>query len=244
MFSEPMKNFFLSLKTTVWTLLAMIGLFFIGAYMMPVHRDVFGPMNDLLLFQWIERIAAGNPWQTWWFFASIAALVLLTINTIVCSIQAVIGRWSRRNFLLRIAPQVIHIGFLFILLAHLLGAGWGYRLSGFMPQGTLAQGLPEGRALHLVEVRVDVSDAGFPTDWSASVVLYEKGVNVKAGVLGPNRPLFYKGMGVYLKNIDFRRGPAAILMVNRDPGAIWALVGGILFMLGSTVLLVLKLKET
>ncbi len=238
-----MKNFFLSLKTTIWTLLAMIGLFFIGAYMMPVHQDVFGPMNDLLLFQWIERIAAENVWHTWWFFASIAALVLLTINTIVCSIQAVIGRWSRRDFLLRISPQVVHVGFLFILLAHLLGAGWGYRLSGFMPQGTLAQGLPEGRALHLVEVRVDTDERGFPTDWSASVVLYEKGVKVKTGVLGPNRPLFYKGMGVYLKNIDFRRGPAAILMVNRDPGAVWALVGGVLFLLGSTVLLVLKLKK-
>lgn len=238
-----MKNFFLSLKTTVWTLLALIGFFFIGAYMMPMHRDVFGPMNDLLLFPWIERIAAANPWQTWWFFASCAALVLLTINTIVCSIQAVIGRWSRRDVLLRIAPQVIHVGFLFILLAHLLGAGWGYRLSGFMPQGALAQGLPEGRALHLVEVRVEVDQKGFPTDWSASVVLYESGVKVTSGVLGPNRPLFYKGMGVYLKNIDFSRGPAAILMVNRDPGAVWALVGGILFMLGSAVLLVLKLKK-
>ena len=56
------------------------------------------------------------------FFAALAALVLLTINTLVCSIQAVKGRWTRSDFFLRIAPQVVHAGFLCILLAHLLGA--------------------------------------------------------------------------------------------------------------------------
>jgi len=125
-----MKNFFLSLKTTVWTLLGLVVLFFIGSYLMPVHRNIFQPMNDLLLFQWVAGVAAENPFQTWWFFLSLAALVLLAINTIVCSIQAIKIRWSRADFLRRISPQVVHAGFLFILFAHLLAPRGDTRFPG------------------------------------------------------------------------------------------------------------------
>ena len=238
-----MKNFFLSLKTTVWTLLALVVLFFVGSYMMPAHREVFGRMNDDILFRWAKHTASGELWYTWWFFAAAAGLVLLTINTIVCSIRAVMGKWSRGDFLLRIAPQVIHIGFLCILLAHLLGAGWGYKLSGVMPEGAYAL-LPDDQALQLHQVRVLTDNRGYMTDWSAKVSLYENNQLVKNGSLGPNTPLFYKGTGIYLKSLNFDRGPAAVLLIARDPGAVWALVGGILFMLGSFALLVLKWGKT
>src|SRR5512142_2175139 len=159
-----MKNFFLSLKTTVWTLFALVCLFFVGSSMMPAYRDVFASMNDDILLRWAENIAADSLWATWWFFAAVAALALLTTNTIACSIQAVRGRWTRADFLLRISPQVIHAGFLFILLAHLLGAGWGYKVSGMLMQGSAAR-LPEGRALFLHAVRAEVDARGMPTGW-------------------------------------------------------------------------------
>jgi len=238
-----MKTFFLSLKTTVWTLFALVCLFFIGSYMMPAHREVFAGMNDDILFRWVKHTASGELWSTWWFFAAMAGLVLLTINTIACSLQAIKGRWSRNDFLLRIAPQVIHIGFLFILLAHLLGAGWGYKLSGIMPEGAYAP-LPEDKVLQLHQVRVLTDSHGSMTDWSAEVSLYENNQLVKSGMLGPNVPLFYKGTGIYLKSLNFDRGPAAVLLVAKDPGAVWALAGGVLFMLGSITLLALKWKKT
>ncbi len=237
-----MIKFFLSLKTTVWTLFGLVIIFFIGSSMMPMHREVFSPMNDGLLFDWVENVAAHNLWQTWWFFAALAGLILLTINTIVCSLQAIRGKWSRTDFLLRISPQIIHTGFLFILLAHLLGAGWGYKLSGMMPEGGFAR-LPEDRALALQNIDMQTDPAGYMQGWSAEVSLYENNVIVKRGILGPNKPLFYKGVGVYLKSLDFEQGPAALLMINKDPGAIWALLGSILFMLGSITLLFLKWKK-
>ncbi len=238
-----MKNFFLSLKTTVWTLFVLVCLFFLGSYMMPMHRDIFGPMNDGILMNWVQAIAVANLWQTWWLFVSVAGLVLLTMNTLVCSFHAIKGKWTRDDFLLRISPQAVHIGFLFILLAHLLGAGWGYKVSGMLPEGAAAR-LPENRGLHLAHIRVDADPAGYMKDWAAQVSLYENDQPVKTGVLGPNKPLFYKGTGIYLKNLNFERGPAAILLVAKDPGAVWALVGGILFMLGSVSLLALKWKKT
>ena len=237
-----MKNFFLSLKTSVWLLLILVCLFFLGSYMMPAHRDVFVSMNEDILFSWVEAMPPSSLWYTWWFFAALAGLVLLTINTLVCSIQAVKGRWSREDFLMRIAPQIVHAGFLFILLAHLLSAGWGYKLSGMLGEGGFVR-LPENRGLYLKAIHVDTDARGFMTDWAAEATVYENNQPVKSGVLGPNAPLFYGGTGIYLKNLNFERGPAALLVVARDPGAIWAFVGGMLFMAGVVMLLVLKWKQ-
>ena len=237
-----MKNFFLSLRTTVWTLLGLICVFFIGSYLMPAYRDVHGDMNDRLLFQWVEQYALEHPWETSWFFASLAGLVLLTINTIVCTVQAIRGKWSREDFLLRIAPQIVHIGFLCILLAHLLGAGWGYRISGMLPVEMSAK-LPDSRTLYLRDLRPLVDDRGNLTDWAAVIELYENDRRVATGMLGPNAPLFYQGMGIYLKSFDLRERPIAFLMVNRDPGAPWALGGSVLFMIGVVMILVLKWKK-
>ncbi len=240
---NTMRHFFLSLKTTVWTLFILVCLFFIGSYMMPMHREVFGPMNNDLLFYWVKDVAADNVLQTWWFFAALAGLALLTLNTIFCSIQAVGGKWARSDFLLRISPQVIHIGFLFILLAHLLGAGWGYKLSGMMPEGAYAP-LPEDLALRLNQIHVQTDTRGFMVEWSVEASLYENNHLVKTGTLGPNTPLFWGATGIYLKSLNFDRGPAALLLIAKDPGAVWALVGGVLFTLGSLTLLALKWKKS
>jgi hypothetical protein len=237
-----MKNFFLSLKTTVWTLFVLVCLFFVGSFLMPAHREIFAPMNEDILFRWVTGTASGNLWYTWWFFAALAVLTLLTVNTLVCSIHAVRGKWSRSDFLLRISPQIVHLGFLFILLAHVLGAGWGYKLSGLLPEGAYGQ-LPEDKALYLKEIRVNQDTNGRMTDWTAEAYLFENNTRVMVGTLGPNKPIFYNGVGIYLKNLDFERGPAAFLVIARDPGMIWALVGGLLFILGSVLLLVLKWKN-
>jgi hypothetical protein len=237
-----MKNFFLSLKTAVWTLFILVCLFFIGSAMMPADRGLFGLMNEDLLLRWAFGPALRSPLQTWWFFASLFGLALLTTNTLVCGIQAVRGRWSRKEFLLRISPQIVHIGFLFILLAHLLSAASGYKVSGGMPEGAFAR-LPEERGLLLRQVTVKTDSAGYLQDWAANVSVYENDAIVKSGSLGPNQPLFYKGTGIYLKNVSFEGGPGAFILVAKDPGAVWALVGGVLFMLGSTLLLLLKWKN-
>lgn len=237
-----MKNFFISLKTTVWTLLGLIVLFFIGSYMMPAHREVFGLMNSVLLFQWAADAGAKHLRQTWWFFCAVATLLLITINTVICSIQALKGRRGMRDFFLRISPQISHAGFLFILLAHLIGATTGYRLSGVMQEGAFAR-LPEDRGIYLSGIRTEVDELGYLRDWSAEVYVFEDGKRVKAGMLGPNRPLFYRDTGIYLKDIVFDSGPAAVLMVNKDTGAVWALVGAVFFAFGALGILALKWNE-
>ncbi len=237
-----MKNFFLSLKTTVWILFILVCLFFIGSYMMPAHRETFSPMNEGILLSWASDIALADLWYTWWFFAALAGLALLTANTLVCSIQAVRGKWSRSEFLLRIAPQVIHLGFLFILLAHLLSATSGYKLVGMLPEGAGAK-LRDGLGLAVQKIDVQTDSRGSLTDWSAAIAVYDNDSVARLGVLAPNHPVFYRGVAIYLRSLNFDRGPAADLMVVKDPGAVWALAGGFFFILGCSILMLLKWKS-
>ena len=237
-----MNNIFLSLKTTVWTLSGLICLFLFGSYMMPMHREIFAPMNNDILLSWVNHTVPYSLRYTWWFYAAVAALILLTINTIVCSLQAVKGQWNRTDFFLRISPQVIHIGFLLILVAHLLSAIWGYRISGIMPEGAYAR-LPEDKTLRLEHIYVQTDAQGLMQDWTVRVSLFENNRVVASGMLGPNTPLFYEGVGIYVKSLNFDSGPAAILLIVRDYGARWALLGSMLFMCGALTLLVLKWRK-
>lgn len=111
-----------------------------------------------------------------------------------------------------------------------------------MPEGAYAP-LPEDKALRLEHISIQTDVQGEMQDWTAEASLYENNQVVKSGRLGPNMPLFYDGVGIYLKSLNFDRGPAAILLIVKDPGAAWALMGGVLFMLGSLSLLVLKWRK-
>jgi len=59
----------------------------------------------------------------------------------------------------------------------------------------------------------------------------------------PNKPVFHKGVGVYVKDLRAYPNKMVLLEVSREPGAIWALLGGILFMTGTIALLVFKMKR-
>ena len=237
-----MKNFFLSLKTTVWLLFGLVCLFFVGSCLMPMHREVFGPMNEDILLRWTLETALQNVSASWWFFTAVLGLALLTINTLVCSWQSIAGKWTRSDALLRLAPQIIHLGFLFILAGHLASAGWGYKLSGMLPEGA-SVALPDNLGMRLERIHVDADPSGYMTNWSADVKLFEGTRSAASGSLGPNRPLFHAGVGVYVKTLNFDQRPAAFMMVVKDPGTIWAFIGGMMFLVGTILLLVLKWKK-
>jgi len=83
-----------------------------------------GSINDLPLFRWLRE----TPFVlSWWLWVAIALLALLALNTVLCSIESVRMKYRRTGFLILIAPQVMHAGFLLIVLAHLFSAWGGYK---------------------------------------------------------------------------------------------------------------------
>ncbi|MBI4684979.1 MAG: cytochrome C biogenesis protein ResB [Nitrospirae bacterium] len=232
-------NFFLSLRTTIWLLLALVFLLFYGAFIMPKHPE-FSSINSIPLFDWLSENPAGT---TWWLYGIIILLSVLTANTIICSFESLFKKQERKNRLLVISPQVIHIGFLFILLAHFLSSLGSFKGSAVGYEGTFIR-LPNNLVVGIKEINLNINPSGYISDWSVNIeYLSNDGRKIKEASLKPNAPSFYHGLGIYLKDVRSYPFKAALLEVSREPGALWALIGGVLFMFGTITLLVLKIKR-
>lgn len=235
---KNMLNFFLSLRTSIWLLLALLCLLFYGSIIMP-SKEEFQTLHTVPLFQWLME----NPYSiTWWLWGAIGILSLLTANTLLCSIESIIKKRGSRHWLLIISPQVIHIGFLFILLAHLLSSYGSFKGTTFVYKGTMLQ-LPNGLTVVFDGINIDIDPSGYMRDWSADIKYFRGGRQIKSDVILPNNPSFQDGFGIYIKTVRLEPFPAALIEVSREPGAFWALVGSVLFLAGMITLLMLKIKR-
>lgn len=233
---KPILNFFLSLRTAIWLLLVVLLFLFAGTFVMP--REEFGTINAQPFFAWMVKNPAG---ATWWLWGSLGLLALLSANTLLCSLESVIRKRTGRQWLLIVSPQVIHMGFLFIMLAHIIDASASFRGNLVVHEGMEYQ-LPDGLTLRVNSLDMEIGPQGYPTGWRADVEYLSNGAAIRRDSLGPNRPSFYQGLGIYLK--DLRPYPkAALFEISREPGAKWALVGAIFFMAGTVALMLLKIRR-
>jgi hypothetical protein len=245
--SDELKNrnmlitilkFFLSLRTALWLLMALLCLLLYGSVIMPMNEE-FQALRTVPLFQWMEE----NPFSmTWWLWAAIGLLSLLTANTLLCSIDSVKKKKSARQWMLVLSPQIVHIGFLFILLAHLLSGYSSFRGTAVVYENS-GLNLPNGNDVLFKKIDVYMDPRGYMKDWSAEVEYFKSGTSVGTDSIKPNSPSFLDGLGIYIKDIQLQPYPVAMIEVSKDPGAIWALVGGVLFMAGMVTLLFLKIKK-
>ena len=231
-------TFFLSLRTAIWLLMALLCLLLYGSFVMPVSEE-FKALQTLPLFQWMSENSTS---VTWWLWAAIAVVSLLTANTLLCSIESVLKKKSARQLMLVISPQVVHIGFLFILLAHLLSGYSSFRGTAVVYENQDLR-LPNGNNVLFRKINVDMDPRGYIKDWTTDVEYFKEGTSMGTDRIGPNSPSFEDGLGIYIKNVQFQPFPVAMVEVSREPGAVWALIGGLLFMAGMTALLLLKIKK-
>lgn len=231
-------DFFISLRTAVWLLFSLIFLLFAGGFIMPAHEE-FQSLHTIPLFAWLGD---NDPGVTWWLYGSLIVLSLLAANTLVCSIESLFRKRSARTWLLTISPQVIHIGFLFILLAHLLSSYDSFQGMAMVREGEQLP-LPDGITVVIDGIHAGIDPRGYVNEWSADVRYVQGDRPAAGGAIRPNDPLFYGGYGLYIKTVKFEPYPTALIQVSRDPGAPYALIGGVLFLVGMTTLLLLKIRR-
>lgn len=240
-FFKIILNFFLSLRTALWLLMAQLVLFVAGAVLMPT-RPEYEAMNSTALFKWLIESPVA---VTWWLWASVLVLSLLTLNTVACSIESLIRKRQNRQWLLVISPQVIHIGFILMLVAHLMSSVGATKGQAVVREGTYIT-LDSESTLRVKSLDVTISPGGYPMDWRADIDFFEGGQFLapsRSDHLAPNKPSFFRGFGIYLKDIRPYPVKSALLEINREPGMPWALAGGILFTIGTIALVALKIRK-
>ena len=223
-----------SLTLGLWLLCGVMLLLAAGSFLQGEGSSI----NEAALYDWLREVRARD---SWWLLAAIALLAVLALNTLLCSIDSLRAKWQRGSFIVRIAPQLMHLGFLFIIIAHLQSAYGGFKQAMQVEPGS-AITFPDGSNIVFTDFNATFSKMGMPTAYSATLEA-RSGAGVRRAVISPNNPLFYKGHGIYIKDIAPPPMKAALVEVHKEPGAGMALAGGAIFTVANLVLLARKREK-
>jgi cytochrome c biogenesis protein len=80
-------DFLNSLKLTVYLILGIVGITMLGSFILYFNQQIFGDMDQSLLFRWLYLKGPSFPAYTWWLYILVAMVVLLGFNTLVCTIE-------------------------------------------------------------------------------------------------------------------------------------------------------------
>lgn len=214
-----------SLNLGLWLMAIVTLLMAIGSF--TTGPEESARLNSMPLFVWLVETA---PATGWWLWLTVAVLAVLALNTVFCSIESLRQKAGRPGLILRLAPQVMHAGFLLIVLAHLLSSVGGLKEGLQVGEGSVIT-FPDGGRVRIEQLAAEVGMRGYVTEFSASVAAPDG----RRWVIRPNEPFFYEGFGIYLKQVEPFPRPLGIVEIHREPGAGLALAGALLFTAGNVV---------
>ena len=136
----------------------------------------------------------------------------------------------------------MHIGVLFIMLGHLLTASMGFKMDVLLKEGE-PKVVIGNKTLLLQDVTVRKDHQGYDADWEARL-LWDDGGDVRITSLKPLHPRYFGQFGLYSKSVSSGPEKTALVRVCRDPGALWALLGGVLLSIGGVGFLCGKFYTT
>lgn len=116
-------DFIGDVRLSFWLLLAAAGLFLAGMLHSSYDYSYFRVMNDVRIQDWLLRELPSRPGANWWLPALVLVLLLLGINTIVCTINRVTTLFtgSKRSgylFVQSLLPSAVHLLFVAVMLGH------------------------------------------------------------------------------------------------------------------------------
>lgn len=229
---------FLSVRTAIWLFNLILAMFLAGALIMPGRKE-FQSIHATTMFEWLKEQPFGI---TWWLWGLIVIFSVLAINTVFCSIDSLIKKQKVTRWLILLAPQIIHTGFLFILLAHLLSALGSFQEYAVVRQGSILKIKNTGKTLRVQDIHILSDHSGHITDWSVNIEYLLNGEIFHKDTIKPNKPSIEMGFNVNVKDIRMAPHKTALLQISKDPGAVWALFGSLLFIAGIVTLIALKIK--
>lgn len=230
---KTILRFFLSLRTTF----GLFALFAVtacaGSLGLTGNLVFFSGIDETPLFLWLSRSDSTS--LTWWIYLMIIVLAVLAVNTIVCTIDGILKKRGRENFIFSISPHIMHIGVLFVMLGHMLTAALGHKADMTIEKGMERQ-VAEGITLGLNGIDVITDQEGYVTDWTLNISWGLPDGTKGKGMVRPVRPLYAGGYLIYTKSVETGEKDSALIRICMDPGAPWALAGALVLCAGGVLL--------
>lgn len=226
-----MLKVFLSIKTSLWLTGISMAVFLAGSFYIPHNLEVFSEINDMPLFQWLSLNSADLN-KFIWIYLLLGMMTLLSINMFICTLNAVLKKSSWSRLIEGLSPHVLHIGVMLVLLGHLISASTGYKQDVPLSVNTVTE--VRGFIIKISDIEFFNKKGEDSTRWRLSL-----SINNNDKVIGPAKPAFYKGAGFFVKSVDQKEKKALIGLVY-DPGAIWEVIGAIVFIIASAGIFYVK----
>jgi cytochrome c biogenesis factor len=229
-----MLKFFLSIKTALWLTGLSIGVFLMGSLYIPKNLAVFSGVNDMPLLRWMFL---NNEFldKIFWIYILIGLILLISLNTFICSLDAVIKRTSWKTLIRVLSPQVLHIAIILVLLGHGISASVGYKHDVPMKKNEIYKA--KGFNMRIRDMEFFKNPGENSTRWRVYLE-----INDDLQVIELGKPAFYNGVGFFAKSAQQRKMKAIIGLIY-DPGVLWEIIGAIVFIIGASGVFYIRLSE-
>lgn len=241
-----------SLRLTVVICLSLAVDLVYGYFCLHGRTNLFAPLNEVGLAAWLSTYGRFNLVHTAWFILLLGLLLLLGINTFVCTTDRVVRllrrrmRYAPRRFLFKFAPHIMHYAVILLLCGYLSS----YLFTRVLDTRTLVPdtsvSLPGARA----QIRLNAFDPVYYSGQRlpafdkrvlkprAHLLLTKDGKQEKA-ILGLGRPVRFAGYGIFLKDFTPKKLSGGMsrriridVSIRKDPGVPLYMAGMLLFTMG------------
>lgn len=203
---KSLWQWFVSTRMTIVISLLIVADVLIGTILLSAYSDVFSTINLEVFFFWLFDTGIDNIGLSWWIFLLLALLTLLTLNTVACLIDSlaaiVVRRRKGHAIARRLLSQAVHLGFVIVLVGHLVSSVAGFRTTGnrLYEGATIAMPGAQGLSLRLNRLDVAYSKHGYMKRMDAALSLLSDNQVIKEQIVRLNEPLLYRGNAVYIEH--------------------------------------------
>jgi hypothetical protein len=191
-----------SLRTTLLLVALLVALCAFGAFAIHLAPEGYASIEAGVLREWIE--VQGISRESSWVLGLVGVTVLLALNACACVSVALFRSLQRRRLTARtLWAHLAHLGFLLVLLGHLIGSVGGFRSDDHPAFAGEGFSVPErpGWEVRVEALSLDLAPEGYPRDLSARVSVRAGETVLAEGNARVNRPVFTRGAAVYVKDV-------------------------------------------
>jgi cytochrome c biogenesis factor len=162
-------------------------------------------------------------------------MLLLWICTLICSLDAIIKRTTRKQLVRILSPQILHAAILFVLIGYVVSASTGYKLD--IPMNMDDTQEVKGFDLKVDDMEFFTNPGESSTRWRVHLR-----INNELHKLEVGQPSFYNSVGFFAKSAQ-KKKKSAIIGLIYDPGVIWEMIGAVTFIIGAAGIFITRFND-